>query len=73
MIFKQKKTIFFAPFTKCKTFLIQQQQQMEDKLIHFVREHSFLYDRTKKSYKNVELKEQTWKTMAQELNEPGSV
>ncbi|XP_008183728.1 transcription factor Adf-1 [Acyrthosiphon pisum] len=46
---------------------------MTEQLIELVRKHTFLYDTSCKSYKNVGLKDETWKNIGHELNENDEV
>jgi len=44
---------------------------MTEQLIELVRKYTFLYDTSSKNYKNVGLKDETWKNIGNELNENG--
>ncbi|XP_050064520.1 uncharacterized protein LOC114123866 [Aphis gossypii] len=44
---------------------------MAEQLIELVRKYTFLYDTNNKNYKNIGLKDETWKNIANELNENG--
>jgi hypothetical protein len=44
---------------------------MTEQLIKLVRKYAFLYDTSSQNYKNVGLKDETWKKIGNELNENG--
>lgn len=43
-------------------------QQEEDRLIEFVKSNSFLYDKEHRDYRNIELRDRTWKKFAKQVN-----
>lgn len=44
---------------------------MTEQLIELVKNYKFIYDTSCKNYKNVGLKDETWKKIGTELNENG--
>lgn len=43
-------------------------QREEDLLIEFVKSNPFLYDKNHHEYRNIELRDKTWKKFAKQMN-----
>lgn len=43
-------------------------QHEEDLLIEFVKSNPFLYDKNHYEYRNIELRDRTWKKLAKQMN-----
>lgn len=63
--------LLMLKFTKVKFIYLKLTEKMTVQLLDLVKKYKFIYDTSCQNYKNVGLKDETWKKIGTELNENG--